>query len=286
MSISPPLLTVVIPTRDRRTMATQAVESALLPLPFACEVLLSDNASIDSTPELPGLFPGIRYIRRSETLPMADHWNLCVKEARGKYIKLLCDDDWLVPGALAREVEALEAHPDASLCASARYEIATGRDPALKAEGTQVQVVRAPQIHWQMLLKENLVGPPSGVTFRKSSFRGFPSEYSYAADWGAWILMAEQGPVILLPQAGVNFRLHDSNLTLRHVENGTDFIEVQALRRECLRKLGGAKRVAGTFLLAWIFAYRLARRIARYLVNGNPPGLARFLLRLAGRGTG
>ena len=106
--MSAPLLTVVIPTRNRRDFAMQALRSAVLQLPFPHEVILSDNASTDLTPELAKLFPAVRYVRREALLPMAEHWNLCVKEAKGTYVKVLCDDDWLIEGALEREVRALE----------------------------------------------------------------------------------------------------------------------------------------------------------------------------------
>ncbi len=280
MSASIPLLSVVIPTRNRRDMAAQALKSALLPLPFSYEVILSDNASSDKTPELEGQFPQARYVRRPETLPMAEHWNACIQEARGKYIKLLCDDDWLIAGALTREVEALESDPSLMICASARNEISEGQEPVMKGPGSGPLFFTSQGIFWKMLIDENFVGPPSSATFRTCGFQGFPSFYTYAADWAAWFHLADRGSILLLREPGVNFRIHSGNLTLLAVENGTDFIEVQALRREALRRLKGIRKWSGMVCYGWIFIYRLARRLTRYGLKGNISGIPEFFSRL------
>jgi glycosyltransferase involved in cell wall biosynthesis len=280
MSEAPPLLSVVIPTRNRRDMALQAARSALLPLPFPFEVLVSDNASEDASAELAELLPAARYIRRPKLLPMAEHWNLCVGEARGKYIKLLCDDDWLIPGALEREVAALEQVPELAAVASARFEVASGGRKELLEFRSRPCRLSGPALFRTMLLRENILGPPSSVTFRKSAFQGFPTAYAYAADWAAWVLMAEKGGFAFLPEPGVNFRLHETNLTSRHVEEGTDFLEVQALRLECLHRIHGPMRPFFGLCFGWIWLYRFCRRLLRYSRKRDASGLRTFLGRV------
>lgn len=110
-----PLLSVIIPTRNRSRLLSEAIRSALPLLPFPHEILVSDNASTNQTAQAAAEFAGIRYVRRNELLPIAEHWNRCVSEASGKYVKILCDDDWLLPGALEREVARLEKDPTAFL---------------------------------------------------------------------------------------------------------------------------------------------------------------------------
>lgn len=280
MSEASPLLTVVIPTRNRRDMALRAAKSALLPLPFSLELIISDNASEDGSSELARLVPEARYVRRPQLLPMAEHWNLCVTEARGKYIKVLCDDDWLLPGALEREVEALEKAAEVAAVASARFEVADGGRKDLLEFRSRPCVLQGQALFMTMLMRENILGPPTSVTFRKELFRGFPKQFQYAADWAAWMLLAEKGAVAFLPEPGANFQLHAANLTLRHVEDGTDFLEVQTLRWECLQRLHGWRRTAGGLCFGWIWMYRFARRIARYARKGNRSGLMAFLQRV------
>jgi len=265
-------------------MALQAARSVLPALPFPHEVILSDNASSDSTPNLEQALPGVRYIRHPELIPMAEHWNFCVAEAQGKYVKVLCDDDWILPGALEREVAWLEGDPLLSMAASARFEVSSQGNEIVESKGYSESDCRLSneRLTFAMLLGENILGPPSCVTFRSDLFRGFPPGYKYAADWAAWILLAELGGVAFLAEPGANFRLHDTNLTHRHVKEGTDFLEVQALRRECLRRLSGARRVIGTLLFAWIWTYRFTRRLARFFARKEWNEALRFLWRILG----
>jgi hypothetical protein len=203
---------------------------------------------------------------------MAEHWNAGVAEARGAYVKVLCDDDWLIEGAVAREVAALENDKSLVACASARLEIETnGRITPKRFRDFPVILPKA-RLFAHMLREENILGPPSGVTFRKSCFHGFPPAYAYAADWAAWIEMGALGRTAFLPQPGVNFRLHAGNLTQRYVADGTDFREVMALRRECLDRLLGWERAKGAAYYKAIFLYRLARRLARLLRGGRLRG--------------
>lgn len=273
-----PLLSVVIPTRNRRAMALQSARSALAPLPFPHEVILSDNASDDDTATLARELPGLRFVRRPTLIPMAEHWNLCVREARGKYVKVLCDDDWLLPGALKREVAALESNAQLAAVTAARTEVnsagETRRGPAEAVElGGQA-------LWWRLFVHENVLGPPSSVTFRKAFFAGFPPGYEYAADFAGWVLLARRGPVRFLPEPGAMIRLHEANLTLRHVESGTDFLEVQALRRECAAQLTGLRGLVAVPLFTGIWLYRFARRLARYAIGNRQRELGRFLRRV------
>lgn len=274
-----PLLTVVIPTRNRREMALEAARTALLPLPFPMEILLSDNGSSDGTPSLAAELPGVRYVRRDPVLPMAEHWTLCVQEARGRFVKVLCDDDWLLPGALEREVRALESDPALAGVASARTEVSPGGREKLvnPASGT----LGGQALYWKMLVRENVLGPPTSVMFRRELFPGFPRNFVYAANFAAWVLLAERGAIRFLGEPGSRIRLHDSNLTHRLVDDDTDFLEVQALRRECARRLRGMRRLASWGVYPAIWCYRFARRLARYARLSRPGGIAHFLARVA-----
>ena len=279
-----PLLSIVIPTRNRRDMLFQAVQSVLQqPLPFSFECIVSDNASDDSTPGVAAAFPEVKYIRRPELIPMWDHWNLCAREARGKYVKMLCDDDWLIAGALEREVLALNLDPTLTAAVSARYEVCPPSDAviSLKRFSSSRRRLGGARLQFAMLLGENILGPPSNLTFLRECFLGYPEGYLYARDWAAWIQLADQGNILFLPEPGCNFRVHPASLTSGHVAAGNDFLDVQALRRECLRRLPASARPVGWLIFAWIWCYRLLRRIARFVHRGELRELAAFFGRIA-----
>lgn len=275
-----PTLTVIIPTRNRHALLREAIHSCFADLPTGVEVMVSDNASTDATPEVAKEFSGLRYVRRERLLPMAEHWNQCVAECTSSFIKVLCDDDWVLPGALKRELSYLEADLSLAAVASARWETNPQKERLTRKGPARDFILRGEPLFARMLVEENLLGPPSAVMFQREKFRGFPASYEYAADWAAWILLAEKGdPVQFLAEPGCGFRLHDSNLTNHHVEEGTDFVEVMALRRECLRRMPGAMPFAARVYYGWIFGYRVFRRVLRLLKMKKSPGpfLARAL---------
>ncbi len=108
---------VVIPTLDRAPLLGNALRSALDQRDVDHEVLVSNNHSSDATEavvrELSA--PNLRYVETDRTLSMVDHWEFALEKAQGDWILILCDDDALVPDALARLSRVAEQHPDAEV---------------------------------------------------------------------------------------------------------------------------------------------------------------------------
>ena len=92
-----PLVTILIPTFNRSTMLRRCIESVLAQTQ-ACEVIVVDHGSSDDTPAVAASFGDrIRYLRRD-----ADHgvhfcWLDGVINAKGEFIHLNFDDDYLEP---------------------------------------------------------------------------------------------------------------------------------------------------------------------------------------------
>lgn len=115
MSASPrPKLSIVIPTRNRGYLLRTALDSALALECDDLEVLVSNNDSGDDTEAVVKATtdPRIRYFRTDRTLAMPDHWEFILAHARGDYVRVLCDDDALLPRSF-RDAEAVfEKHPE------------------------------------------------------------------------------------------------------------------------------------------------------------------------------
>ncbi len=265
-----PLLSIIIPTCQRAALLEEALAS-LYPLPpFAVEILVSENSDSDASAAVVQKYPEVKYRKRGATLPMAKHWNLCLSEATGKYVKLLCDDDWVMPGALAREVNCLENNPLLVAVASAREEVSFDRQQKGRTIGSSdLEILGKHQAYRRMIHEENVLGPPSCVTFVRKHFRAFPEEYFYAADWAAWILLLENGPVARLPELGCGFRLHPGNLTQKSVREGLDISEGFALRRELWLRLGTPPFL--TLEIVGLYIYRLLRRFLRNVLRRENP---------------
>jgi glycosyltransferase involved in cell wall biosynthesis len=110
-----PLVSVVIPTRNRPDYLREAIASALEQTYSNVEILVRDNASDDETRHVIESFSDsrIKYHRHSVNIgPTRNVIDAC-RVAEGKYVANLHDDDIWEPDFLAKLVPPLEEHPDA-----------------------------------------------------------------------------------------------------------------------------------------------------------------------------
>jgi glycosyltransferase involved in cell wall biosynthesis len=109
------LISVIIPTYNRKNIVLGSIESVLKQKPKNYEVLVVDDGSTDGTVKyLQSLNLPIRIIEK-ENGGAASARNMGIKEARGKYIAFLDSDDLWLPGILKTQLEFLESHPEAPL---------------------------------------------------------------------------------------------------------------------------------------------------------------------------
>jgi glycosyltransferase involved in cell wall biosynthesis len=115
-----PRVTIGLPIYNGEQLLPQALESLLTQDFDDVEVVISDNASVDGTPELCAAYaardPRIRYVRNERNLGSIPNFNKLVGLARGEYFKWAAHDDWCEPEFVRRCVEVLDADPSVVLC--------------------------------------------------------------------------------------------------------------------------------------------------------------------------
>lgn len=96
-----PLVSILIPVYNRRSMIEQCVDSALRQTYETVEVVIVDNASSDGTWEacqrLAFHDPRVRVFQNDSNIGPVRNWRRCLTEARGEYAKFLYSDDLLKP---------------------------------------------------------------------------------------------------------------------------------------------------------------------------------------------
>jgi glycosyltransferase involved in cell wall biosynthesis len=120
------LVSICIPTFNRAESLRRAVGSALAQTYAAIEVVISDNASTDHTEqlctELRARDARVRYLRSPVNKGPTANFNTLFVEARGEFVMMLSDDDWLDRGYVERCLHALRERPDRVLVSGvARY---------------------------------------------------------------------------------------------------------------------------------------------------------------------
>jgi GT2 family glycosyltransferase len=118
-------LSIAIVTWNTRELVCRCIASALRDAAacaprVACELILVDNGSDDGTAEaVAARHPAVRVLRLARNEGFAAGANRGLAAARGRLALLLNSDARLLPGAIARCVAYLDAHPDVGVVSPA-----------------------------------------------------------------------------------------------------------------------------------------------------------------------
>ena len=124
---SRPFVSCVMPTRDRRQFAAQAIWYFLRQDFPSRELIVVDDGS-ESAADLVPPDPRVRYLRLASRTPLGAKLNLGCELARGEYIANWEDDDWIGQHRLRAQVEKLRACASrACLAHPAHYHLITGQ---------------------------------------------------------------------------------------------------------------------------------------------------------------
>jgi glycosyltransferase involved in cell wall biosynthesis len=117
-----PRLSVGLPVFNGAKYIADSIEALLGQTYDDFELIISDNASTDSTPDICLDYAKsdkrIRFIRQRQNLGLAPNHNVVVDEARGEFFKWAAADDLYGRDLLKCCVEALDRYPDVVLAHS------------------------------------------------------------------------------------------------------------------------------------------------------------------------
>jgi glycosyltransferase involved in cell wall biosynthesis len=117
----PPLVSVCIPTYNRRSLLEKTLETLKNQTLEDFELIVCDDCSTDGTFEfLCSLnWPNLRVLRNSSNLNLPGTMTRLFGEARGEYVGMQHDHDLYYPNFLERMVALMERHPTAGFGCSA-----------------------------------------------------------------------------------------------------------------------------------------------------------------------
>lgn len=112
-----PKVTVVVPVYNGARYLAATLDSVLAQTRGDFELIVLDNASTDTTPEVVGRYadPRLRSLRNETNLGLAGNVRRGCGLARGEYITILGADDVWLPDFLAEAVAFLDGEPEVSM---------------------------------------------------------------------------------------------------------------------------------------------------------------------------
>jgi glycosyltransferase involved in cell wall biosynthesis len=218
-------VSVAIATYNRAAMVRQAVESALDQTRPPDEIVVTDDASTDSTwavlQDLAAVEPRLKIFRRERNSGGAENWSFAIAQTTGNYIAWCSDDDRFTRDHLKDSVEYLKAHPEVGLVHSGFIDV-------IEADGASQELARPLRFpETRVITQRKLLGyltryydwpfHPSTLVLRREVWeRVGPFDPAYAlADTDWFVRAVEQFPAAMLARHGVYNRRHPGNWSNR-----------------------------------------------------------------------
>jgi len=242
-----PKVSVCIPTYNRPEYLKQAIESVLAQTFNDYELIISDNASADTTTAVISSFRDCRiiHIRKEKNVGLVDNWNSCLAAAKGQYITIFHDDDHMLPNNLALKVEALDRNERAGMVHS-NFHIMDENGSITKRNAhfikSQDFIEPGTSFLRQSFLGYNPVNPPSAV-IRKECYDklgGFSNKVHFTTDCEYWMRISIHYDIIYLAKPLIEYRMfHNDGWTSSRyytVIDGDTFSNLNGLTEEYTAK--------------------------------------------------
>jgi len=228
-----PVVSVIIPTYNRRDMIMGAVDSVLQQDFSDVEVLVGDDASTDNTEELfQDVDPRVRFFRYETNRGQCVTRNRLIAEARGEYVIFLDSDDRLLPGRISKGLKEFERDPELAFtyCAM-KFIFLDGREDL--GERARFPVPR-PE-HW---LEDVLMGaylPTSSYMLRRDilGMKPFDETMITSVDQDCWLRVCTGRKGSLVDEPLVEYSVHNRGRTT----------DVRGNREAALRRIESLSRL-------------------------------------------
>lgn len=213
-----PRVSVAICCYQHGPFIAQAVESVLAQQSTGpIEIVVADDASTDESravlTRLAAEHTSLRLMLRDKNVGAAANFVDLYATCRGEYVALLDGDDyWTAPDKLARQIAALDAHPDWSACFHRVDHVDENGTP----RGVQFPADVAAPLNFAELLRGNVIQTCS-LVLRRSVLPQLPEVFLsfQVGDWPLCMLLAERGELGFLPEVMAAYRVHSGGTWTR-----------------------------------------------------------------------
>jgi len=239
-SLNIPFISVCVPAYKNPAYLQRLLDSLVIQGLQDFEVIITDDSPDQSVQNLINLYSEkltIRYFKNLPPLGTPENWNEAIRQAKGQWIKLIHDDDWLSSDSSLQEyVNAINQNPGIDFFFSAYYNVTIDN----KTEGepikttTQVQnhnfitgllfrnvVIKKPdRFRIQQLkhnpvtlLSKNIIGPPSVVIHRNDQKYFYDKNLKWLVDMDFYMRYLENRDLTYIDKPLINIGLNAQQVT-------------------------------------------------------------------------
>ncbi len=280
--------TVAIPVYNRKDMIDSTLRSVLEQDCPDLEILLIDDNSEDGVWERIQSYrdPRLRLIHNNTNIGLFANFNKGLNLAKGKYVRILCNDDKLKSGCIKRECDFMDAHSNVALLnTSARIVNSsnellchTGRDMPEGIYNGHEAIRMALQY---FALYRNPFSCPSSVIIKTSVIRTFnlmfDESMKMSGDLLFFLNILEHGDLSVSHMEGAIVKVHTGSAGFKQKLSSTPLIESiditkkylylfnKSERHDLLTKLAGRRYIYAIVL--YLRGYRSEAKDMFCIIN-------------------
>lgn len=221
-----PVISVVMSVYNGSRFLRESIDSILSQSFKDFEFIIWNDGSSDNSEDIVKSYedPRIRYFYH-DNAGLGKALNLACREARGKYIARMDDDDISLPDRLKKEYEYLESHIDTVLVSSSAYYIdENGSILGQSFQYTNSKVIKSHIFHPAVLFRKEAYEKTQGYSATKNS-----------QDTLLWSKLSKFGKLANIEEPLINYRLINSSIS-HCSDSNSAYYQMQLLLRDKMCK--------------------------------------------------
>ena len=167
-----PLVSILIPTYNRKNKVEIAINSALSQTYENIEIIVSDNCSSDGTIDyIKGLYKNVKKVKIFEN-PVnsgpVNNWINCVENSSGEFSKLLFSDDTISANYIEKTIQILKSDKDIGFVYTPALIENSSRKRLFYNTYSTSRKIESSKIENRFLIDFNVPVSPGAALFRRS----------------------------------------------------------------------------------------------------------------------
>jgi glycosyltransferase involved in cell wall biosynthesis len=213
-----PFISVCIPAYKHNAYIERLLNSLSDQTFTQFEVIITDDSPDESVSNVVAGFSStlnLRYFKNKPALGTPENWNESIRHAKGKWIKLIHDDDWLSSNTSLQDyVEAINRNPGVEFFFSAyqNIQVNAGKDirTLIKPELFRIKQLQQNPVS---LLSKNIIGPPSVVIHRNDQNLFYDKNLKWLVDMDFYMRYLDKRIAVYIDKPLINIGLNEQQVT-------------------------------------------------------------------------
>lgn len=199
-----PLVTIITPTYNCAKFIAETIDSVLGQDYENIEYIVIDDGSTDSTPKIIARYDGV-FIKLLGRINIGEQKvvNEGLSMITGKYFMIVNADDPLLPSAVSKLVEFMEANSHI-VCVYPDWE-------SINEDGSHRAYIKSREYDFTYMVRHHTCLPSVGSIIRSSALKTVKRDESYKwlGDFVFWFKVGLAGPMAHFPETLANWRHRD-----------------------------------------------------------------------------